>query len=114
MKAKGESLNDLIKRYPNILLDEEDLKEFGHRSAYFANGYVLVWYKGKSLYLHRLIMNLPEGKVDHKNRIRLDCRKENLRVVDSFVNAQNAGLHYDSSTGFKGVDKLERWNIGQE
>ena len=31
------------------------------------------------LRMHRLIMGLPRGEVDHKNRDRLDNRKENLR-----------------------------------
>ena len=37
---------------------------------------------GKKIYLHRFIMNAPEGThVDHKNYQTLDCRRRNLKVV---------------------------------
>jgi hypothetical protein len=46
--------------------------------------------KRKSIRMHRLIMNPPEGMVvDHINGDRLDNRRENLRVTTQSVNARN-------------------------
>lgn len=54
--------------------------------------------------LHRFIVDAPKGvQVDHINRNRLDCRKENLRLCDNRQNQRNAGLHPCNKTGFKGV-----------
>lgn len=46
---------------------------------------------GRPLYLHRLIVDAPEGKVvDHQNHCSLDCRRSNLVVKGVSANAQNA------------------------
>ena len=38
---------------------------------------------GKKVFLHRFVMNAPEFMhVDHKNHQTLDCRRENLEIVD--------------------------------
>ncbi len=42
---------------------------------------------GKKVYLHRFLTNCPPGfQADHKNHQTLDCRIENLEVID---NAEN-------------------------
>ena len=42
---------------------------------------------GKKVYLHRFVMNAPEFmQVDHKNHQTLDCRQDNLEVVDHLTN----------------------------
>lgn len=42
---------------------------------------------GKKVYLHRFIMEAPEHMhVDHLNHCTLDCRRENLEVVDHATN----------------------------
>lgn len=48
--------------------------------------------KGTDVLMHRLLLGLPHGdrrQGDHRNGDRLDCRRENLRVVTSAQNAQN-------------------------
>jgi hypothetical protein len=50
--------------------------------------------------MHRFVLGLRKGdprKVDHKNRNRLDNRRENLRVVTSAENAQNLERNYGRS-----------------
>ncbi len=46
------------------------------------------------IYLHRAILHAPPGDVvvDHINRDRLDCRRENLRLVSKAVNNLNRGV----------------------
>lgn len=46
--------------------------------------------KGKNVYLHRFIMEAPEGThVDHRNHQTLDCRKSNLKVTSRDDNMNN-------------------------
>jgi len=60
--------------------------------------------KIKIIYMHRLIMNPPDGKqVDHINGNGLDNRKLNLRNCLDFQNCQNAKVQRKSNSGYKGV-----------
>ena len=53
-------------------------------------GYIFVRVNGKKLLLHRYVMNAPKGvKVDHINRNKTDCRRENLRFATSSQNNYN-------------------------
>lgn len=56
------------------------------------------------LYMHRVIMNTPEGmQTDHINGDKLDNRKENLRVCTSAENKANKGKQSNNTAGYKGV-----------
>jgi hypothetical protein len=53
-------------------------------------GWVRGYKNGKSAYIHRLLMDVPEGfVVDHVDGDTLNNRLENLRVVTPQENAQN-------------------------
>lgn len=55
-------------------------------------------------YLARAVANPPKGRrVVHKNRNRLDCRKENLAFSDRPHVQRRARVRRDSSSGIKGV-----------
>lgn len=57
--------------------------------------------KDKKVYLHRLIMNCPDGFcIDHINGDPLDNRKENLRICSFRENSRNV-----KKNKFKGVAK---------
>lgn len=58
-------------------------------------------------FAHRLVAQRMEGRVlgrwelvDHKNGVRLDCRRENLRLTDSVGNHQNIPRNKWSGTTF--------------
>lgn len=60
--------------------------------------------KGKTILMHRLILNCPKThEVDHKNMDRLDNRKENLRIATRSQNRNNQKLSKNNTTGFKGI-----------
>lgn len=55
--------------------------------------------------LHCFILCFPLLQVDHRNRLRTDNRRSNLRLVTQSQNMANIGLRSDSSTGLKGVSR---------
>lgn len=89
-----------------ILIDQNDMEKiatFGPWSMnsskkdkakgrlYFAHNLPEVNGKRKCVKLHRIIAGATEWQtVDHRNGNTLDCRKENLRIVDTRTNVINA------------------------
>lgn len=92
------------------LVDVEDLERVGawRWSATLNCGQ---WYAvrvadGKRIYLHRFLLDNPDGIVDHINGDPLDCRSDNLRVVDARGNAANRRKgSKPTSSRFVGVSK---------
>jgi len=98
------------------LVDDEDFERLSQWGWHYHIGYAARMsprprVKGKStiIYMHRLIMNTPDGmQVDHINGEGLDNRRENLRNCTNTENQHNQKLSKKSTTGFKGVRKRER------
>jgi hypothetical protein len=95
-----------------VLVDEDDydwLMEFSwHLSAkgYATRGFR--WRSGnRTVQMHREIMGLEIGdprQTDHINRVRLDNRKENLRIVSGMrEQAQNQTPQRGRSSQYRGV-----------
>ena len=62
--------------------------------------------------LHRIIMDNPNGDVDHINHNPQDNRKSNLRVTTRSQNMANAKRRKDNTSGVKGVfysNNAGRW-----
>ena len=62
-------------------------------------------------FLHHLIWGKKE-QIDHINRIKLDCRKSNLRKATNQQNAQNRGIMSNNTSGATGVrwsKRLNKW-----
>jgi hypothetical protein len=58
----------------------------------------------RKIYLHRVIMNPPEGyQVDHVSHDTLDLRRSNLRICTHAENIRNRGAFKNNKSGFKGV-----------
>lgn len=74
-----------------------------------SKGYAVRTYKGKTICLHREILNVSKGlEVDHINGDRLDNRRENLRIVTSHQNGLNKIKRKEASSKYKGVHKCSR------
>lgn len=70
--------------------------------------YAVTNIKGKTVYLHRLIMKAPAGTVvDHINGDTLDNRKSNLRLCLHKENIRNQRNHPDKWQKYRGVDFMK-------
>lgn len=81
-----------------------------------SNGYVKTIdrvNKTGKLYLHRLLMGCTKGDgiiIDHINRNRIDCRKNNLRIVNDIQSAINKGIKSNNTSGKVGVSWSKDFN----
>lgn len=97
--------NGIVRAY--ALVDDEDFERFGalpwsmHSKGY---AYRNVGRPRRNVLLHRAILGLEFGdprEGDHRNRNRLDCRRENLRIVPAAGNRQNVPAR--GMSRFRGV-----------
>jgi len=59
-----------------------------------------------TLLLHRFVMGLEYGdprQVDHIDRVKTNCSKQNLRVGTNFLNSQNRPSYRGGTSSFRGV-----------
>ncbi len=88
--------------------DYEWLSRYGWRSSGGTEGYARTTIAGKNVFMHRLIMNPPPGRVvDHVNANRWDNRRDNLRVCTQAENLRNR-RSFRGNSRFKGVHWNER------
>lgn len=87
--------------------DTSDSEEVEKYKWYFdRDDYVVARINGKGIKLHKLLMNTSE-KIDHKNRLKYDNRRSNLRVVTNCQNGTNINIRKDNTSGITGVG----WHI---
>jgi hypothetical protein len=95
------------------LIDKEDFERVSKHSWCFdsSNGYPVSRIDYKRVRLHRFILNPKDNEfVDHINRNKLDNRKKNLRICNSFESIRNRGLSKNNTSGYKGVTKVgNKW-----
>lgn len=101
------------------LVDDDIYVYFSNWCWQYAGGYASR--DGSSLgklLLHKEIWKfyygkIPEGKeIDHINRDKLDCRKENLRLATRSQNAANMKPYITNTSGYKGVHfatNMNKW-----
>lgn len=92
-----------------------DLEDYGkiksHTWHETEHGYLSSNIDGQLIYLHTFITGYKY--CDHKNRNRLDNRKENLRESDYFDNAINKNLMSTNKSGIAGVSYITKDNRWQ-
>lgn len=101
----------ILNTLQEVLVDPEDYARFNvwkWRANSKDNPYAMrdSTVKGKrvKLYLHRLIMNCPPGKVvNHKYGDIHDCRKKNLEISTFHRNASVQRVNKRSESGYVGV-----------
>jgi len=109
-KPKDPDLADgTVKRIPLAggLYAYVDAPDFEALSKYkwgVRNGYAARKKGRKYIFMHRQIMQPPEGMVvDHMDRNRLNNCRINLRICTADENTQNKGKPIGSASRFKGV-----------
>lgn len=73
-----------------VLLDDD--VELPGGVSIGSHGYAQIFVDGRVTLLHRWLMGRTVGDgtfVDHRNRYKMDCRRQNLRVTDAAGNSQN-------------------------
>lgn len=95
------------------IVDDEDFERLNYynwslgKTGNTKKEYAKISIKRKTIKMHRLIMNTPQGMdTDHINGNGLDNRKSNLRICTQSQNEANKGLQKNNTSGFKGV----QWN----
>lgn len=71
-------------------------------------GYIHIRFNRQVYKAHRIVWLLVYGQwplhnIDHINRIKNDNRPSNLRDVNHSLNAENAKVRIDNTSGFQGV-----------
>jgi hypothetical protein len=101
------------------LLDDEDAAIAEKRWYLAAGGYAFRNQgpagASRRVYMHREVMGVlddPDVEVDHRNRVRVDNRRENLRLVTRQQQHQNTSSHRGSTSRHRGVSwdgKRRNW-----
>lgn len=81
------------------LEDYDKIKDYCWIKA--KNGYAVANINGKNQTMHSIFCSFKN--IDHKNRNRLDNRKENLRQATMMQQAQNRSLQSNNTSGVVGV-----------
>lgn len=103
------------------MVDDEDYEWLNQWKWYISNkGYAIRGVRNvslptgyKSISMHRLINNTPDGyETDHKNGDKLDNRRVNIRTASRAQNRYNTPPRADNKSGVAGViwyKPLKKW-----
>lgn len=89
-----------VHRQPNIIP--------GKIAGFRQKSYIKITVNGRGYYAHILAWfymteQWPDDEIDHKNTVKNDNRRINLREATRAGNCQNSSLRYDNASGYKGV-----------
>lgn len=109
-----EFFEDYVKGYDFkgrfFIIDKEDYDKVKNIKWSYSKGY---WNSLKlKISLHRFIMNIQDKtlQIDHKNKKRNDCRKDNLRITTQQNNLFNKTLSRSNTSNYIGVSWNKRFN----
>ena len=72
-----------------VLIDKSKISKLKKYKWRLKDGYAVSQCKGKTILIHRLLMNFPNKEIDHIDRNKLNNRRSNLRAVTSKQNMNN-------------------------
>lgn len=87
------------------LFDSEDEDLISQYNWFMQNGYAACYIKGKSVFMHRLILGLEDPKTlgDHKDGNTLNNCRSNLRAATHSENRRNSRKERNCTSQFKGA-----------
>lgn len=94
-----------------ILVDDEDFEWLNQWNWWTRKGYAIAKPDGKNaVRMHRMILGATDDDVfvDHRNGVKLDNRRHNLRACTREENAQNRKRNAGTIVPFKAVTKRAR------
>ena len=105
-----------------VIIDVDDYDTCKKHVWYLdSSGYARTTIDNKKVRLHRFLLSPKKNEVvDHINRNKLDCRRNNMRIATRQENSINRGLQSNNHSGISGVyfgkqgywiAKLQRGNI---
>lgn len=101
-----------------FIFDLEDYNRIKEYTWYYANGYIKANKKEKVnglktyINLHKFITKTGGNEIiDHKNRIKTDCRKPNLRISNYLKNGLNKTISKRNKSGYTGVLYNKKWKV---
>lgn len=89
-----------------VLVDDEDYEALSAAHWHLSGaGYAAGRVGGRRVLMHRFLSKAPKGvDVDHVNRVKLDNRKENLRLCTKSQNHANRPVRAGRTSTYRGVD----------
>jgi hypothetical protein len=95
----------LYGRKEVAVIDDADYEAVSKGKWHLAHGYAVGTVNKIALSLHNFIMKPERGqKVDHKDKNRLNCTRENLRICTNAQNSQNRNkCRFGGQSIYKGV-----------
>lgn len=84
------------------------------------NGYLVVYVNNKRRRVHNIIWEMIEGpipegfEIDHRNGLRADNRRNNMRLSTRTQNNYNHPVRSDNTSGFRGVSwhgQNQNWTV---
>lgn len=89
------------------IVDWEDYLWLGQWKWSYSHGYAMRKEKGKTIYMHNVIL----GKyVDHVDGDTLNNTRDNIRLCSVAQNGRNRGRNKNNTSGYKGVFKQTKSN----
>jgi len=116
--ATPNPADETVKRIPlagglYAYVDATDYEWLSQYKWVVSNGYAARREKGRTIFMHRQIMQPPKGMVvDHLNRNRLNDCRSNLRVCTPGDNVHNGTKRVGTISRFRGVrcyPKRRKW-----
>mgnify|MGYP001017622829 CR=1 FL=1 len=93
------------QKYEKFYLDKGDYEKIRHFTWYKdIDGYIRTNINGEMVYMHRFLLEPKSNdEIDHKNHIRHDNRRNNLRVASRSQNSANKPIGINNNSGVTGV-----------